>query len=135
MLTAFTDYKSAFFEGLKISYIRPLAVADYNMFVGNETSMLRLENIMFYLPKIPRSVIKDKSRKMHCMASSSFPVIECVLDCLTCRLTFSYYTGFHTAVISHDVHMFFLSISKDKYRMDCGKTACDKKRGGHLRLR
>lgn len=56
VLPAFTDYESAFFEGLKISYIRPLAVADYSMFVGNETDMARLENLMFYLPKTPRSV-------------------------------------------------------------------------------
>lgn len=43
VLPAFTDYESAFFEGLKISYIRPLAVTDYSMFVGNETDMARLE--------------------------------------------------------------------------------------------
>lgn len=56
VLPAFTDYESAFFEGLKISYIRPLAVADYSMFVGNEMDMSRLENLMSYLPKTPRSV-------------------------------------------------------------------------------
>lgn len=56
VLPAFTDYESAFFEGLKISYIRPLAVTDYSMFVGNETDMIRLENLMSYLPKTPRSV-------------------------------------------------------------------------------
>lgn len=56
VLPAFTDYESAFFEGFKISYIRPLAVTDYSMFVGNETDMTRLENLMSYLPKTPRSV-------------------------------------------------------------------------------
>jgi hypothetical protein len=56
VLPAFTDYESAFFEGLKISYIRPLAIADYSMFVGNEADMARLENLMSYLPKTPRSV-------------------------------------------------------------------------------
>lgn len=56
VLPAFTDYESAFFEGFKISYIRPLAVTDYSMFVGNETNMTRLENLMSYLPKTPRSV-------------------------------------------------------------------------------
>lgn len=56
VLPAFTDYESAFFEGLKISYIRPLAVADYSVFVGHETDMTRLENLMSYLPKTPRSV-------------------------------------------------------------------------------
>ena len=56
VLLAFTDYESAFFEGFKISYIRPLAVADYSMFVGHETDMTRLENLMSYLPKTPRSV-------------------------------------------------------------------------------
>lgn len=56
VLPAFTDYESAFFEGMKISYIRPLAVADYSMFVGNETDMTRLENLMSYLSKTPRSV-------------------------------------------------------------------------------
>lgn len=56
VLPAFTRYESAFFEGFKISYIRPLAVTDYSMFVGYETDMTRLENLMFYLPKTPRSV-------------------------------------------------------------------------------
>ena len=56
VLPAFTDYESAFFEGLKISYIQPLVVTDYTMFVGNETDMARLENLMSYLPKTPRSV-------------------------------------------------------------------------------
>ena len=56
VLPAFARYESAFFEGLKISYIRPLAVTDYSMFVGNETDMARLENLMSYLPKTPRSV-------------------------------------------------------------------------------
>lgn len=55
VLPAFTDYESAFFEGLKISYIRPLAVTDYSMFVGYGTDMTRLENLMSYLPKTPRS--------------------------------------------------------------------------------
>lgn len=56
VLPAFTDYESAFFEGFKISYIRPLAFTDYSMFVGHETDMTRLANLMSYLPKTPRSV-------------------------------------------------------------------------------
>ena len=56
VLPAFTDYESAFFEGFKISYIRPLSVADYNMFVEHGMDMTRLENLMSYLPKTPRSV-------------------------------------------------------------------------------
>ena len=56
VLPAFTGYESAFFEGFKISYIRPLVVTDYSMFVGYEADMTRLENLMSYLPKTPRSV-------------------------------------------------------------------------------
>ena len=56
VLPAFTRYESAFFEGFKISYIRPLVVTDYSMFVGCEADMTRLENLMSYLPKTPRSV-------------------------------------------------------------------------------
>lgn len=56
VLPAFTDYESAFFEGFKISYIRPFVVTDYSMFVGHGTDMVRLENLMSYLPKTPRSV-------------------------------------------------------------------------------
>ena len=56
VLPAFTRYESAFFEGFKISYIRPLVVTDYSMFVGYEADMTRLENLMFYLPKTPRSL-------------------------------------------------------------------------------
>lgn len=56
VLPAFTRYESAFFEGFKISYIRPLVVTDYSMFVGYEADMTRLENLISYLPKTPRSV-------------------------------------------------------------------------------
>ena len=56
VLPAFTCYESAFFEGFKISYIRPLVVTDYSIFVGYEADMTRLENLMSYLPKTPRSV-------------------------------------------------------------------------------
>lgn len=56
VLPAFTRYESAFFEGFKISYIRPLVVTDYSMFVGYEADMTRLENLMSYVPKTPRSV-------------------------------------------------------------------------------
>ena len=56
VLPAFTNYESAFFEGFKISYIRPLAVSDYSMFIGNDTDMIRLNNLMLNLPKTPRSV-------------------------------------------------------------------------------
>ena len=56
VLPAFTRYESAFFEGFKISYIRPLAVTDYSALAGHETDMARLENLMSYLPKTLRSV-------------------------------------------------------------------------------
>lgn len=57
VLPAFTDYDSAFFEGFKISYIRPLSISDYSMFVGHKTDMNRLEKVISYLPKTPRSVL------------------------------------------------------------------------------
>ncbi len=56
VLPAFTDYEAAFFDGFKISYIRPLATTDYSVLVKHKTDMVRLENLMSYLPKTPRSV-------------------------------------------------------------------------------
>ncbi len=56
VLPAFTDYEAAFFDGFKISYIRPLAATDYSVLVEEKTDMARLENLMSYLLKTPRSV-------------------------------------------------------------------------------
>ena len=56
VLPAFTAYEAAFFDGFKISYIRPIAVADYATFVSSQTDLVRLERVMSYLPKTPRSL-------------------------------------------------------------------------------
>ena len=43
VLSAFTDYNAAFFDGFKISYMRPLAMSDVQAAVPRGTDMGRLE--------------------------------------------------------------------------------------------
>lgn len=56
VLPALTDYDAAFFEGFKISYIRPLTMTDFNDLMPQKTDMERLKILISYLPKTPRSL-------------------------------------------------------------------------------
>lgn len=56
VLPAFTDYDAAFFEGFKISYIKPLILSEFARFIDSQLKMSRLEKLMAYLPKTPRSL-------------------------------------------------------------------------------
>ena len=56
VLPAFTDYKAAFFDGFKISYIKSLTPSDIQKAAPTDTDIMRLEKLMSYLPKTPRSL-------------------------------------------------------------------------------
>lgn len=57
VLPAFTDYNAAFFDGFKISYIRPLEMSDVQAVVAQGTDMGRLEKLLSCLPRTPRSLL------------------------------------------------------------------------------
>ncbi len=57
VLPAFVDYKAAFFEGMKIIYIKPFKKEVFQKFVHPRIDMKRLERIMSYLPQTIRSFL------------------------------------------------------------------------------
>ena len=66
VLPAFTDYDAAFFDGFKISYLKPLTITAIDEITSGGYDTNRLENIMAYMPKTIRSMfiamgILDKS--------------------------------------------------------------------------
>ena len=56
VLPVFTDYNAAFFDGFKISYMKPLTFQDIRKTVRPDIDWDRLENLMSYLPQTPRSL-------------------------------------------------------------------------------
>ena len=66
VLPAFTEYDAAFFDGFKITYLKPLSMSAIEDFTKGKYDLVRLENIMSYMPKTIRSMfiaieIMDKS--------------------------------------------------------------------------
>ena len=66
VLPAFTDYESAFFDGFKITYLKPLTISAVKEIKDDGYDINRLEKIMAYMPKTVRSMfiamgILDKS--------------------------------------------------------------------------
>lgn len=66
VLPAFTDYDAAFFDGFKITYIKPLTISAVKEIKNSGYDTNRLEKIMAYMPKTIRSMfiamgILDKS--------------------------------------------------------------------------
>lgn len=66
VLPAFTDYDAAFFDGFKITYIKPLTIPAVKEIKNSGYDTNRLEKIMAYMPKTIRSMfiamgILDKS--------------------------------------------------------------------------
>lgn len=57
VLPALTNYNAAFFEGFKISYIKPLTESDFKTLLPQKTDMARFEILMSYMPKTPRSLL------------------------------------------------------------------------------
>ena len=56
VLSAFTDYSAAFFDGFKIQYIRQPTVSDIMEFLPENTDPERITRLMSYLPRTPRSL-------------------------------------------------------------------------------
>ena len=66
VLPAFTDYDAAFFDGFKITYLKPLTISAVKEIKDGGYDINRLEKIMAYMPKTIRSMfiamgILDKS--------------------------------------------------------------------------
>lgn len=66
VLPAFTDYDAAFFDGFKITYLKPLTLFAVKEIINDGYDTNRLEKIMAYMPKTIRSMfiamgILDKS--------------------------------------------------------------------------
>lgn len=66
VLPAFTDYDAAFFDGFKITYLKPLTLSAVDEIKDGGYDTNRLEKIMAYMPKTIRSMfiamgILDKS--------------------------------------------------------------------------
>jgi len=66
VLSAFTEYDAAFFDGFKITYLKPLGISVVADITNGQYDIMRLERIMSYMPKTIRSMfiaigILDKS--------------------------------------------------------------------------
>lgn len=66
VLPAFTGYDAAFFDGFKITYLKPLSISAIKDFMKEASDFTRMEKIMSYLPPTVRSMfvgieILDKS--------------------------------------------------------------------------
>ncbi len=57
VLPAFVDYEAAFFEGMKIIYIKPFKKEVFQKFVHPGIDMKRIERLMSYLPQTIRSFL------------------------------------------------------------------------------
>lgn len=57
VLPAFTKYDAAFFDGFKITYIKPLSITSISSVTDGQYDRTRLERILSYLPKTIRSVL------------------------------------------------------------------------------
>lgn len=56
VLPAFTEYDAAFFDGFKISYLKPLSMTAVENITKGKYDVHRLENLMSYMPKTIRSL-------------------------------------------------------------------------------
>lgn len=56
VLTAFTEYNAAFFDGFKIIYFKPINIQAVMNIINGQYDVFRLENIMSYLPMTIRSM-------------------------------------------------------------------------------
>jgi hypothetical protein len=57
VLPAFTDYKAAFFDGLKLSYIKPIDATTFATLGFSERELPRVDALLRYLPKTIRSLM------------------------------------------------------------------------------
>ena len=56
VLPAFTEYDAAFFDGFKITYLKPLSISAIGDFTKGKYDLVRLEKIISYMPKTIRSM-------------------------------------------------------------------------------
>lgn len=56
VLTAFTEYNAAFFDGFKITYFKPISISTAANIIDKQYDIARLEKIMSHLPKTIRSM-------------------------------------------------------------------------------
>jgi len=56
VLPAFTEYGAAFFDGFKITYLKPLTISAVDDITNGRYDINRLEMIMAYMPKTIRSI-------------------------------------------------------------------------------
>ena len=61
VLPAFTEYDAAFFDGFKITYLKPLTVSTVEKITNGRYEINRLEKIMAYMPKTVRSMFNATS--------------------------------------------------------------------------
>ncbi|MBO4985616.1 MAG: hypothetical protein J6C87_08255 [Bacteroides sp.] len=57
VMPAFTDYSAAFFDGFKITYLKPLSISAINGITKNEYDLNRIERLLSYMPRTIRSLI------------------------------------------------------------------------------
>jgi hypothetical protein len=60
VLSAFTDYKAAFYDGLKLSYIRPVDGETIQLMGFSDREMTRVNILLGYLPRTIRSLMLIK---------------------------------------------------------------------------
>jgi hypothetical protein len=60
VLPAFTDYKAAFFDGLKLSYIRQIDATTLQTLGFSERELSRVDELLKYLPRTIRSLMLIK---------------------------------------------------------------------------
>lgn len=56
VLPAFTEYNAAFFDGFKITYMKPLTTALISDIIDKQNDIIRLEKLMSYMPRTIRSL-------------------------------------------------------------------------------
>lgn len=56
VLPAFTDYDAAFFDGFKVTYLKPMPISTVEEITNGRYDINRLEKVMAYMPKTIRSM-------------------------------------------------------------------------------
>jgi hypothetical protein len=90
VLSAFTDYKAAFFDGLKLSYIKQIDVTTLPTLGFSERELSRVDALLKYLPKTIRSLMLIK-RVLRLSAQTSDDV-NILCDLLAPTFQLKYYS-------------------------------------------
>lgn len=124
VLPAFTEYNAAFFDGFKISYLKPLNSETIKNIVGNKYDITRIEKLMFYLPKTIKSLITT----LEIISRNEDPANDIQILLNLYNLYFqSKYDSFSTPTqkiltsISHSDNNLILSEIREKTGLENGK--------------